>query len=77
MSTFKRDFETDEEYRARLAAEAAYLDGDRDEAAQAKPVAETRPSPFIVEQGLHTSRKDREAAQAIEDRWTRLERLGR
>lgn len=35
------------------------------------------PSPFIVDAGPYTSRRDRDAIQAEQDRWTRLERLGR
>lgn len=36
-----------------------------------------QPSPFVVDRGIHTSRADREAIQAEQDRWTRLERMGR
>lgn len=38
---------------------------------------EELPSPFIVDAGPYTSRRDREAIQAEQDRWTRLERMGR
>ena len=38
---------------------------------------EESPSPFIVDAGPYTSRRDREAIQAEQDRWTRLERMGR
>lgn len=71
---YPRDFETVEEYRARMARED-----------QAEPVTcETDigkvlepPSPFIVDRGIYTSRADRDAMQREEDRWTRLERMGR
>jgi hypothetical protein len=35
------------------------------------------PSPFVVDVGSYTSRADRDAIQAEQDRWTRLEKLGR
>lgn len=35
------------------------------------------PSPLVVDVGESTSRRDREAIQAEQDRWTRWERLGR
>jgi len=71
---FRRDFETVEEYRARLACED-----------QAEPqMFETdigkvldQPSPFVVDRGVNTSRADRDAIQAEQDRWTRWERMGR
>ena len=71
---FRRDFETVEEHRARLASEN-----------QAEPqlfetdigkVLDT-PSPLVVDRGMHTSRADRDAIQAEQDRWTRWERMGR
>jgi hypothetical protein len=70
--TYRRDFETDADYRRRLAA-----DGVHDAEA---PPAEAKPeprSPFIVDAGIYTSRRDREAIQREEDRITRLERMGR
>jgi hypothetical protein len=35
------------------------------------------PSPFVVDVGSYTSRADRDAIQAEQDGWTRLEKLGR
>ena len=70
--TFRRDFETEDEYRRRLAAN----DVAESEESPAAPPPEP-PSPFIVDRGIFTSRRDREAIQAEEDRITRLERLGR
>jgi hypothetical protein len=35
------------------------------------------PSPLVVDVGVNTSRRDREAIQAEQDRWTRWERMGR
>jgi len=34
-------------------------------------------SPFVVDRGMNTSRADRDAIQAEQDRWTRWERMGR
>ena len=69
---YRKDFETEEDYRRRLAAEG----GDDAEATtdEAKPEP---PSPFVVDAGIYTSRRDREAIQREEDRITRLERMGR
>jgi len=72
---FRRDFETVEEYWARLASED-----------QAEPqmfetdigkVLDEPPSPLVVDRGMHTSRADNDAIQAEQDRWTRWERMGR
>jgi hypothetical protein len=71
-ATYRKDFETDADYRRRLAAEGV----DDAEA----PPAEAKPEPtlpFIVDAGIYTSRRDREAIQREEDRITRLERMGR
>ena len=40
-------------------------------------VLDETPSPFVVDRGMHTSRADRDAIQAEQDRWTRWERMGR
>jgi len=70
---FRRDFETVDEYRARLLAEdQAEIEPVRDGVCDAGP-----PSPFVVDVGIYTSRRDREAIQREEDRITRLERMGR
>jgi hypothetical protein len=71
-ATYRKDFETDADYRRRLAAEG--VDDSEAMTAEAKPEP---PSPFIVDAGIYTSRRDRDAIQAEEDRITRLERLGR
>ena len=69
---FPRDFETVEEYRRRMATE------DQAEQPEETPVkAEAPPGPFVVDRGIYTSRADRDAIQAEQDRWTRLERMGR
>lgn len=72
---FRRDFETVEEYHARLDAEAA--DRATFEPDLGKVLDQEPPSPWIVDVGIYTSRRDREAIQREEDRITRLERMGR
>jgi len=76
MSTnYRRDFETDAEYLARIEREAqsrATFETDI-----GKVLDEGPPSPFIVDVGIYTSRRDRDAIQREEDRITRLERMGR
>jgi hypothetical protein len=76
MSTnYRRDFETDAEYLARIEREAqsrATFETDI-----GKVLDEGPPSPWIVDVGIHTSRRDRDAIQREEDRITRLEQMGR
>jgi len=76
MSTnYRRDFETDAEYLARIEREAqssATFETDI-----GKVLDEGPPSPFIVDVGIYTSRRDRDAIQREEDRITRLEQMGR
>lgn len=76
MSTnYRRDFETDAEYLARIEREAqsrATFETDI-----GKVLEEGPPSPWIVDVGIHTSRRDRDAIQREEDRITRLEQMGR
>lgn len=38
---------------------------------------EAKPLPFVVDCGPNTTKADREAIQREQDRWTRLERMGR
>jgi hypothetical protein len=76
MSTnYRRDFETDAEYLARIEREAqsrATYETDIGKVLEDGP-----PSPWIVDVGIYTSRRDREAIQREEDRITRLEQMGR
>jgi hypothetical protein len=76
MSTnYRRDFETDAEYLARIEREAqsrATFETD-----VGKVLDEGPPSPWIVDVGIYTSRRDRDAIQREEDRITRLEQMGR
>jgi hypothetical protein len=76
MSTnYRRDFETDAEYLARIEREAqssATFETDI-----GKVLDEGQPSPWIVDVGIYTSRRDRDAIQREEDRITRLEQMGR
>lgn len=75
---FRRDFETADEYHKRLDAEAAERATFEPDLGKVLEETSTEPpSPFIVDAGPYTSRRDREAIQAEQDRWTRLERMGR
>jgi hypothetical protein len=73
--TYRRDFDTYAEYATRIEREAqtrATYETDI-----GKVLEEGPPSPFIVDVGIYTSRRDRDAIQREEDRITRLERMGR
>jgi hypothetical protein len=72
---YRRDFETYAEYLARIEREAqsrATFETDIGKALDEGP-----PSPFVVDVGIYTSRRDRDAIQREEDRITRLEQMGR
>jgi hypothetical protein len=72
---YRRDFETYAEYATRIEREAqtrATYETDI-----GKVLDEGPPSPWIVDVGIYTSRRDRDALQREEDRITRLERMGR
>lgn len=80
---FDDDYEDDpERARRRWNAYLDLIDAEiaaeqRAAASISKPKQESPPSPFVVDVGIYTSRADRDAIQAEQDRWTRLERLGR
>jgi len=74
-SKYRRDFETEAEYLQRLTREAQ--DRAAFEPDIAKVLDEGPPSPFIVDCGIYTSQRDRDAIQREEDRITRLEQMGR
>jgi hypothetical protein len=74
-ANYRRDFETEGEYRQRVerqAQERATFETDLGKVLEDGP-----PSPFIVDVGIYTSRRDRDAIQREEDRITRLEQMGR
>ena len=76
MSTnYRRDFETDAEYLARIEREAQ--SSATYETDIGKVLEDGPPSPWIVDVGIYTSRRDRDAIQREEDRITRLEQMGR
>lgn len=72
---FPRDFETVEEYRRRMAEEDQADESLMVETDIGKVLEQ--PGPFVIDRGIYTSRADRDAIQAEQDRWTRLERMGR
>lgn len=72
---FRRDFETVEEFRSRVERE---LQGEPQTfETDVGKVLEEPPSPWVVDCGPGTTRADRDAIQAEQDRWTRWERMGR
>ena len=74
-ANYRRDFETEEEYRKRVERQSQEL--ATFETDIGKVLDEGPPSPFIVDCGIYTSRRDRDAIQREEDRITRLEQMGR
>lgn len=69
---------------ARRRWESVIADHDQDERDEQLHGAKTRPAvaghsagPLVVDAGLFTTRADSEAIQKEQDRWTRLERMGR
>ena len=75
MPSFRRDFETEHEYLLRLDREMQ--ERATFEADIGKVLEDGPPSPWIVDVGIYTSRRDRDAIQREEDRITRLEQMGR
>lgn len=71
-------------WNAYLAAIDAEIAQEARDLARVRPSLETdigkvldRPSPFVVDIGSETTRADRDAIQAEQDRWARLEKEGR
>ena len=64
MADYRKDFESVDEYRARLKRQSLF-----DEPA----TVETDLGAFVVDIGVRTSRRDRADIQAYEDRITRLD----
>jgi hypothetical protein len=72
MQAQRRRWKELDHVAAEIAAERATMQTDI-----AKVLEDGPPSPFIVDCGIYTSRRDREAIQREEDRITRLEQMGR
>lgn len=66
------------EHNARIDAVAAELAAERATfTTDIGAAIDGTPSPFIVDCGADTTRADRDAIQREQDRWTRLEEMGR
>jgi hypothetical protein len=72
MQAQRREWKRLDDLAAEIASERATMETDIGKVLEDGP-----PSPFIVDCGIYTSRRDREAIQREEDRITRLEQMGR
>jgi hypothetical protein len=72
MQAQRREWKRLDDLAAEIASERATFETDIGKVLEHGP-----PSPFIVDVGIYTSRRDRDAIQREEDRITRLERMGR
>jgi sugar phosphate isomerase/epimerase len=72
MQAQRREWKRLDDLAAEIASERATMQTDIGKVLQDGP-----PSPWIVDVGIYTSRRDRDAIQREEDRITRLERMGR
>jgi hypothetical protein len=72
MQSQRREWKRLDDLAAEIVSERATFQTDIGKVLEDGP-----PSPFIVDVGIHTSRRDRDAIQREEDRITRLEQMGR
>jgi hypothetical protein len=72
MQAQRREWKRLDELAAEIVSERATFETDIGKVLEDGP-----PSPWIVDVGIYTSRRDRDAIQREEDRITRLEQMGR
>jgi hypothetical protein len=72
MQAQRREWKRLDDLAAEIVSERATFETDI-----GKVVEDGPPSPWIVDVGIYTSRRDRDAIQREEDRITRLEQMGR
>ena len=72
MQAQRREWKRLDDLAAEIVSERATFETDIGKVLEDGP-----PSPWIVDVGIYTSRRDRDAIQREEDRITRLERMGR
>ena len=72
MQAQRREWKRLDELAAEIVSERATYETDIGKVLEDGP-----PSPWIVDCGIYTSRRDRDAIQREEDRITRLEQMGR
>jgi hypothetical protein len=73
VADYRKDFESVDDYRARLKRESVFdepviVETDLGAVLEDEPLL-----PFVVDIGVRTSRRDRADIQAYEDRITRLD----
>jgi hypothetical protein len=72
MQAQRREWKRLDDLAAEIVSERATFETDIGKVLEDGPQ-----SPWIVDVGIYTSRRDRDAIQREEDRITRLERMGR
>ena len=72
MQAQRREWKRLDDLAAEIVSERATFETDIGKVLEDGP-----PSPWIVDVGIYTSRRDRDAIQREEDRITRLEQMGR
>jgi hypothetical protein len=72
MQAQRREWKRLDDMAAEIVSERTTFETDIGKVLEDGP-----PSPFIVDCGIYTSRRDRDAIQREEDRITRLEQMGR
>jgi hypothetical protein len=72
MQAQRREWKRLDELAAEIVSERATFETEIGKVLEDGP-----PSPWIVDVGIYTSRRDRDAIQREEDRITRLEQMGR
>jgi hypothetical protein len=72
MQAQRREWKRLDDLAAEIVSERATFQTDIGKVLEDGP-----PSPWIVDVGIYTSRRDRDAIQREEDRITRLEQMGR
>ena len=72
MQAQRREWKRLDDLAAEIVSERATFETDI-----GKVLEDRAPSPWIVDVGIYTSRRDRDAIQREEDRITRLEQMGR
>jgi len=73
MADYRKDFESVDEYRARLNRQSLFDEPATVETDLGALLEDEPPLTLVVDIGVRTSRRDRSDIQAYEDRITRLD----
>lgn len=73
MADYRKDFESVDDYRARLKRESVFDEPVTVETDLGAVLEDEPPLPLVVDIGVRTSRRDRADIQAYENRITRLD----